>query len=101
MNDQTIKYASLAYMAPKLKKLTPVAVTQFLKDRIEYVFNIDQMNTVRAAQLAAVAGNVDQQSDFIIKTALKSCIDNDLLRVICKFELKVSAAEVTDKPLQS
>jgi len=44
MNDQTIKYASLAYMAPKLKKLTPVAVTQFLKDRIEYIFNIDQVH---------------------------------------------------------
>ena len=101
INYQTVEYASLAYMAPKLKKLTLVAVTQFLKDRIEYVFNIDQMNTVRAAQLAAVAGNADQQSDFIIEAILKSCIDNDLLRAICKSELKVSAADVTEDQLHS
>jgi hypothetical protein len=76
-------------MASKLKKFTPLAVTQFFKHQIEYGFNIDQVNAVRAAQLAAVAGNVNQQSDFIIQATLKSCIDNDLLRVICKFELKV------------
>jgi hypothetical protein len=80
-------------LAPNLKKLTLVDVTQFLKDRIEYVLNINQVNAVRAAQFAAVAGNVDQQSNFIIKVTLKSCIDNDLLGVICKFELKVSAAD--------
>ena len=44
-------------MAPKMKKLTLVAV-------------------------AAVAGNVDQESDFIIKATIKSCIHNDLLTVI-------------------
>jgi len=42
------------------------------------------VNAVRAAQLAAAAGNVDQYSDFIFKAKLKYCIDNDLLRVICK-----------------
>jgi len=41
INYQTMEYASLEYMASKLKKLTLVAVTQFLKDRIEYVINID------------------------------------------------------------
>ena len=96
-----MEYASVAYMTPKLKKLTRVAVTQFLKDRIEYVFNIDQVSAVRAAQLAPAAGNVDQQSDFIIKATLKSCIDNDLLRVISKFKMKVSAAEVTDEQLET
>jgi hypothetical protein len=60
INRQTMEYASLANMAPKLKKLSLVAVTQFLKDRIEYVFNVDQVNAVRVAQLAAVAGNMDQ-----------------------------------------
>ena len=30
-----------------------------------------------------------------------SCINNDLLRVICKLELKVSATEVTDEQLGS
>jgi hypothetical protein len=44
---------------------------------------------------------VDQQPDFIIKATLKTCIDNDLLRVICKFELKVSASGVTDEQLES
>jgi hypothetical protein len=38
---------------------------------------------------------------FIIKATLKSCIDNDLLKVTCKFELKVSAADVTDEQLES
>ena len=85
-------------MAPKLKKLTLVAVTQFLKYGIEYIFNIDQVNAVRAVQLAV---NVDQQSDVIIKATLKSCMDNDLLRVMCKFELKVSVSEVTDEQLES
>ena len=65
INYQRMEYAGLAYMAPKLKKLTLVAVTQFLKDRIEYVFNIDQENAVRAAQLAAAARNFDQQPDFL------------------------------------
>ena len=32
---------------------------------------------------------------------LMSCINNDLLRVICKLELKVSATEVTDEQLGS
>jgi hypothetical protein len=73
-------------MASKLKKFTLLAVTQFFKHQIEYGFDI---NAVQAAQLAAVAGNVDQQSDFIIQATLKYCIDNDLLRVFCKFELKV------------
>ena len=50
---------------------------------------------MQAAQLAAAAGNVDQQPDFIIKATLKSCIDNEILRVICKFKLKVSAAALT------
>ena len=101
INYQTMSYASLAYMAPKLKKLTLVAVTQFLKDRIECVFNIDQMNAVRAAQLAAGAGNVDHQPYFIIKATLKSCMDNELLKVTCKFELEVSAADVADEQLDS
>jgi hypothetical protein len=101
INYQTMEYASLAYMVPKVKKLTLVAVTQLLKDRIEYVFNIDQVNAVRAAQLAAAAWNVDQQPDFIIKATRKSCIENDLLRVICKFELKVSVAEFTNEHLES
>jgi hypothetical protein len=30
-------------MVPKMKKLTLAVVTQFLKDRIEYVFNINQV----------------------------------------------------------
>ena len=59
------------------------------------------MNAVRAAQLAAGAGNVDHQPYFIIKATLKSCMDNDLLRVICKFELKVSVSEVTEEQLES
>ena len=85
-------------MAPKLKKLTLVAVTQFLKYGIEYIFNIDQVNAVRAVQLAV---NVDQQSDVIIKATLKSCMDNELLKVTCKFELEVSAADVADEQLDS
>ena len=87
-------YASLAYMAPKLKKLTVVVMIQFLKYRIEFVFNIDQVNAVRAAELGAAAGNVDKQP-------LKISIDNDLLKVICKFKLNVSAADVTDEQLES
>jgi hypothetical protein len=94
-----MEYASLAYNAPKLKKLTLVALTQFLKDRIEYLFNIDQVNAVRVAQLAA--GNVDQQRDLTIQATLKSCIENDFLRVVCKFELKVSVGEIMDKHLES
>ena len=40
------EYSSLEYIAPRLKKLTLVAVAHFLKDRIEHVFNINQMNAV-------------------------------------------------------
>jgi hypothetical protein len=87
-------------MAPKLKKLTLMAVTEFLKDRIEYVFNIVQLIAVLAPQLGAAAGNVDQQPDLIIKATLKPCIENDLLRFISKFEFKGSAPEDTDDPLQ-
>jgi len=101
INYQTMEYATYAYMAPKLKKFTLVAVTQFLQDRIEYVFIFDHVNAVWTAQVAAGEGNVYRQPDFSIKVTLKFCIDNDLLRVICKFELKVSVAEVTDEQLES
>ena len=39
--------------------------------------------------------------DFIMKARLESCMDNDLLTVICKLELKVFAARVTDGDLES
>ena len=79
----------------------PEAVTRFLKYRFEYVFSIDLVNAVWTAKLAPVAGNVDRESDFVIKATPKSCIDNDLLRVTCKFDLKVAAGDVTDEQLDS
>jgi hypothetical protein len=83
-----MNYAGLAVEAPFLKDITLAAMTEFLKKRTHYLFNI---------------GKVDESLDDyskIIPTSLVPSVDNDLLDTICMTELEIAADELEDQVRQ-
>jgi hypothetical protein len=74
--------AGLAVEAPFLKDITLAAITEFLKKRTDYLFNIGK-----------VKESLDDDSK-INSTSLVASVDNDLLATICTTELEISADEL-------
>jgi len=83
-----MKYAGLAVEAPFLKDITLAAITESLKKRTDYLFNIGKVNE-----------SLDDDSN-IIPTSLVASVDKDLLATICTTELEIAADEVEDQVLQ-
>ena len=65
-----MNYAGLGVEAPFLKDITLAAITEFLKKRTDYLFNIGKVNE-----------SLDDDSK-IIPTSVVSSVDNDLLATI-------------------
>ena len=83
-----MNYAGWAVEAPFLKDITLAAITEFLQERTDYLFNI---------------GNVKESLDDdskIIPTSLVASVDNDLLATISTTELEIAADEREDQVLQ-
>jgi hypothetical protein len=78
----------LAVEAPFLKDITLAAITEFLKKRSDYLFNIGKENE-----------SLDDDSK-INPTTLVASVDNDLLATISATELEVAADELEDQVLQ-
>jgi hypothetical protein len=83
-----MNYAGLAVEAPFLKDITLAAITEFLKKRTDYLFNIGKVNE-----------SLDDDSK-IIRTSLVASVDNDLLAIICTTELEIAADELEDQVVQ-
>ena len=83
-----MNYAGLAVEAPFLKDFTLAAITEFLKKRSDYLFNIGK-----------VKESLDDDSK-IIPTSLVASVDNDLLANICTTEMEIAADELKDQVLQ-
>jgi hypothetical protein len=79
-----MNYAGLAVKAPFLKDIAFAAITEFLKKRTGYLFNIGKVNE-----------SLDDDSK-IIPTSLVASVDNDLLATICTTELMIAADELKD-----
>jgi len=83
-----MNYAGLAVQAPFLKDITLAAITEFLKKRTDYLFNVGK-----------VKESLDDDSK-IIPTSLVASVDNDLLATICTTEVESTADELEDQVLQ-
>jgi inorganic pyrophosphatase len=83
-----MNYAGLAVEAPFLKDITLAAITEFLKKRTDYLFNIGEVNE-----------SLDDDSK-IIPTSLVASVDNDPLATICTTELEIAPDELEDQVLQ-
>jgi len=83
-----MNYAGLAVEAPFLKDVILAAITEFLKKRTDYLFNIGKVNE----------SLVDDSK--IIPTSLVASVNNDLLATICTTELEIAADELEDQVLQ-
>jgi len=84
-----MNYTCLAVEAPFLKDITWAAITEFLKKRTDYLFNIGKVNE-----------SLDDDSK-IIPTSLVASVDNDLLATICTTELEIAANELEDQVYNS
>jgi hypothetical protein len=82
-----MNYAGLAVEAPFLKNIALAAISEFLKKRTDYLFNIGKVNK-----------SLDDDSK-IIPTSLVASVDNDLLATICATELKIATDELEDQVL--
>ena len=87
-----MEFTSLSYKAPKLTDIRLEDVNRFLKERIEYEYNVDSINARNEEALG------DDYNE-IQKVTLVASIDNDLLIAITTNELKIPASEVTDELL--
>jgi hypothetical protein len=83
-----MNYAGLAVEASFLRDITSAAITEFLKKRADYLFNIGKVNE-----------SLDDDSK-IIPTSLVASVDNDILATICTTELEIAADELEDQVLQ-
>jgi hypothetical protein len=70
-----MNYAGLVVEASLLKDITLAPITEFLKKRTDYLFNIGKVNE-----------SLDDDSK-IIPTSLVASVDNELLATICTTEL--------------
>jgi len=78
----------LAVEAPFVTDITLAAITEFLKKRTDYLFNIGR-----------VKESLDDDSK-IIPTPLVASVDNDLLATLCTTELEIAADELDIQVLQ-
>ena len=67
--------------------ITLAAITEFLKKRTDYLFNIGKVNE-----------SLDDDSK-IIPTSVVSSVDNDLVAIIWTTELEITADELEDQDL--
>jgi len=82
-----MNYAGLAVEAPLLKDIALAAITEFLKKKTDYLFNIGKVNE-----------SLDNDSK-IIPTSLVTSVENDLLATICTTELEIAPDELEDQVL--
>jgi hypothetical protein len=80
--------AGLAVEAPFLGDITLAAITEFLKKRTDYLYNIGKVNE-----------SLDDESKTI-PTSLVASVENDVLATICTTELEIAADELEDQVLQ-
>jgi hypothetical protein len=80
-----MNYAGWAVEAPFLSDITFTAITEFLKKRTDYLFNIAKVNE-----------SLDDDSK-IVPTCLVTSVDNDLLATMCVTELEITADEQEDQ----
>ena len=83
-----MNYAGLAVEAPFLKNIALAAISEFLKKRTDYLFNIGKVNE-----------SLDDDSKMV-PTSLVASVDNDLLATIRTTGLEIAADELEDQVLQ-
>jgi hypothetical protein len=83
-----MNYAGLAVEAPFLKDITLSEISEFLKKRTDFLFNIGRIKE-----------SLDDDSK-IIPTSIVASVDNDLLATFCTTELEIAADELEDQVLQ-
>ena len=83
-----MNYAGLAVEAPFLKDITLAAITEFLKKRTDYLFNLGKVNEL--------CGDDSE----IIPASLVASVDSDLLAAIGTTEMEIAADKREDQVLQ-